>query len=361
MKTRTFKLVLPVILLFAAFSAYGEIVSAEQESQVDEPVRESVVFINSDETMELTGSNLDDSFSELLPTRLISPSEKSVKLNRQMTFDMQVEEGGDIGAVESDVLDRTRLNPGKAILLSALIPGAGEFYIAQNSYNPTVQYLKSAAFFAIEVGFWYGAISYAMRGEDAEDQFEKFADDYWNEDVYLEYEYHWAQTQIGTDEESIYDDEGGISAWQSEIWDDKIGYLPANFTHELPEDKDQQYYEMIGKYLQQFGIAWDGSYDEYNPDNPGIFFDIYISESRWDNYKNTHANRYADMRYNSNHLLDVSAAYFMLIMVNHVGSALDAGFTVRLRNKKIATAEMGINMKRINGENVALGGVNWTF
>ena len=75
-------------------------------------------------------------------------------------------------------------------------------------------------------------------------------------------------------------------------WQDKLDYLPsAGFTHELPSESDrnnssddQQYYEMIGKYIGQFGVGWDSHPDDFPFDDPRtpyydgrrIFSEIYM-------------------------------------------------------------------------------------
>lgn len=84
----------------------------------------------------------------------------------------------------------------------------------------------------------------------------------------------------------VYGDSGAFLGaepeWQEEDWNVKIHYLPyEGFTHELPDSndrhasssQDQQYYEMIGKYIHQFGFGWADAYQdegllEDNPDTP---------------------------------------------------------------------------------------------
>jgi len=109
--------------------------------------------------------------------------------------------------------------PKKALLFSALMPGAGELYV--NSY------LKAATFFLVEVSAWTFYGIYTKKGNEKEDEYEIYADKYWNPDK-----------------------------WKS--WYDGIDpTIKEQFTHaghmvELLEEgkKTQQYYEMIGKYAE---------------------------------------------------------------------------------------------------------------
>ncbi len=53
------------------------------------------------------------------------------------------------------------INPGKALLLSAILPGMGELYAGNK--------LKAAIFFSIEVAAWTGVIYFYGQGKDKEE------------------------------------------------------------------------------------------------------------------------------------------------------------------------------------------------
>ncbi|MDP8207461.1 MAG: hypothetical protein P9L92_12410 [Candidatus Electryonea clarkiae] len=352
-----------LLVAFAVLFSFGTIVagtdtaaSRETENTGNGSDESSIVFLNKETTQENI-ANTDAGYEEEAHIKSpLFPSKKSFDLRQKMSFYSQTDEGS--GAVASVSTGEKRLNPGRAVMMSAIIPGAGEFFLGYNKEKPMLSYLKSGLFFSAEVGFWYGAISYAMRGEAVEDDYEIYADDKWNEDVYRGFEYWLAKNYPTPD--NIYPDDK--AKWRLERWEDKLNYLPTWFTHELPEEEDQQYYEMIGKYLQQFGIAWDGAHDnwiESGANDP--FYRAYLVDERHVDYANAKAFHYGDMRYESNQLLDASAAFFMAIMVNHVMSALDAGFSVRIHNRELARAEMGFDIKRLNGEEIALGGLRVRF
>ena len=137
----------------------------------------------------------------------------------------------------------------------------------------------------------------------------------------------------------------------------KNGYLKAmvsrtdieknEFSHRLPGSKTQQYYEMIGKYPVQFGNAWiDADFDRNyrGPNNITAKNDSYMT-----------------MREDSNRLYDVAQYGLMVVLINHVASAIDAGFTARKYNRRQLQLEMSYNNFDYKGEYVNMFGmkVKW--
>jgi len=116
------------------------------------------------------------------------------------------------------------------------------------------------------------------------------------------------------------------------------------FSHRLPSTRTQQYYEMIGKYPGQFGNAWsDASFDrKYSgPDN--------ITSNN---------NFYMDMRDEANRYYDIAQYGLMAVLINHVVSAIDAGFTTRNYNRRQVKMEMSYKNLRYKREYVNMFGVN---
>ncbi|RJP74161.1 MAG: hypothetical protein C4524_13305 [Candidatus Zixiibacteriota bacterium] len=260
-----------------------------------------------------------------------------------------------------------RLVPGKALLLSAILPGAGQLY----AKSP----LMGALFLALEAGAWTGVAIYHGQGMDKEDEYKAFADANWAYDDgvytsgvfadYWDYEYYCA-TVFGVDGETGNADtfDGSPEQWDELSWEDKGIYLPSSgFTHELtPDDKDQQYYEMIGKY-DQFGAGWPAEDDEvsgYRTGNP-------LTETwEWGTY-NTTRDKYLTMRKESNDALDMSKNFTMAVLGNHLLSALHAGFSVSMHNRKMAREQtviegsLQLEPRRINNENVTMAGLQIRF
>jgi hypothetical protein len=247
-----------------------------------------------------------------------------------------------------------KLNPGKALLLSAIIPGAGQFYAKSPIFG--------GLFLALEIGAWAGVASYHSKGMKLDKDFHTWADQYWTYGsagnypqftTYLGYEY-WVATTYGTNSNPSTYFKGSdpakddIVEWMEKAWTTKQQHLPPGFTHDLNQnsEKDQQYYEMIGKY-DQFWAGWPGvpptggNYDAFG--NPVIPNGSNAQHWLWQPYTNpdgpwihnSYRDHYQDLRKQSNDALDMSKNFTMAVMGNHVLSALHAGFMVSLHNRKL--------------------------
>ncbi len=260
--------------------------------------------------------------------------------------------------------DPDGLNPGKALVLSAIIPGAGQRYAGQT--------WKGLLFLAVEIGAWYGVVHYYNEGQKKDDEFKEYADTHFSEDVYRWQEFRVARDpRFGSAGAYPDDDEHDFDTWTDEDWNDKIKYLPSGgFTHELPTDDDrrnptdlQQFYEMIGKYIHQFGFGWDDVFTEI-PGDPTtyIFNGDEADTGHYDNLDGTawRSVDYMDMRHESNKLLDYSAYAIQAVMLNHVAAALEASFSVRAMNRR-AKAEVGFRNINYNDRPVTVGGLNITW
>ncbi|MDD5087519.1 MAG: hypothetical protein PHI18_01805, partial [bacterium] len=111
-------------------------------------------------------------------------------------------------------------------------------------------------------------------------------------------------------------------------------------------DDEQQYFEMIGKYILQFGFGWRDTY------NNGDGWSDGLSRTAWespadglspDNPNNREFDGesllfyvYRDMRAEANDLLDNANVAMEVVLVNHVLSALHAAFLVRGYNRHLA-------------------------
>ncbi|MFQ6114243.1 MAG: hypothetical protein ACE5NG_09155 [bacterium] len=181
----------------------------------------------------------------------------------------------------------------KAALLSAAVPGAGEFYAGS--------FVKGIIFLAVEAAAWPFYFHFHNRGEDLEAEFQIFADQFWHEDDY----WLWLSQISGID----INDRDALREYERQ-----------NFSHFLPEEKNQQYYENIGKY-DQFNVGWD---DTQN----GGERDSALRE------------RYTRMRKDANDNFKRATNMVTLVLFNHVFSALDAGWTIKRHNKRIVSASL---------------------
>jgi len=206
----------------------------------------------------------------------------------------QAEEEEDIF---EDVYAFERKSTRKAFLYSFILPGAGEFYANSK--------IKAGLFLGLEALFWVGYFNYHGKGADKRDEYKEWADRYWDETRYKKA----IEDYYGVNLDTLDRDDGTDSLPSSELDDALV------LTHWLPGSKDQQYYEMIGKY-DQFRYGWE----DYNPYDK--------------NYMSLLRSNYVEMRKHSNNLFDKAKYIMIASLANHVLSAFDAAITVRSYNKK---------------------------
>ncbi len=289
-------------------------------------------------------------FLVILPLQAETPFNwgKEELLARRLELIQQARQpGSNADSLVSPETPEKKVSVGKAALFSALLPGSGEFYARS--------YIKAAAFLAVEVTAWAVNVSYKKKGDDKDVEFKAYADAHWDEYRYWSY-VNWVASN-DPDYANIplfpYDPvmflipEDYYNANRDLILSTLREIEGQEFSHRLPYTKTQQYYEMIGKYPGQFGNAWDdASFDrKYSgPDN--------ITANN---------NFYMDMRDESNRFYDVAQYGLMVALINHVVSAVDAGFTARNYNRRQVKMEASYHQIRYKGEYMNMLGVNVTW
>ena len=250
--------------------------------------------------------------------------------------------------------EQKRVSGVKAAFMSALVPGAGEFY--------TKSYWRAALFAALEIGFWTANIIYDNKGDKEDERMRAFGDEHWNERKYWAKIYKHAKDS--NDNPWEWEDltlekfgEGEKEWWQINNSDfndpvvlerlrdaeSKLG------THTLPRTKTQQYYEMIYKYLHQFGVGWD--------DAPSfIYYDVHANITT----TTPNINEYRDMRNLSNDYYEVATTMVSLVLANHLLSAIDAAIAAKQYNKKYHYS-LHVGRRFTGSENVYTYGVNVTW
>lgn len=191
-----------------------------------------------------------------------------------------------------------------ALLMSAVLPGSGQVYAKS--------YYKAAAFLAVEVAAWTLYSSYTGKGNDITNEFHNFADSHWSEQEYFK----WIAQQSGI----AYDvaNMEKLREWEH-----------GQFSHGLNRQKDQQYFEMIGKY-HQFNYGWD----DFRNDHP-----ITITHSEMTSNYIVSKNRYyyEGRRNASNDAYKTATTGVTVVLLNHILSAIDAAWTTSLYNRRINT------------------------
>jgi hypothetical protein len=237
---------------------------------------------------------------------------------------------------------------------SLLIPGAGQLY--------NRNYLKAAAFFAVEVAGWVVNAMWTQKANNQTVYFQNYADGTANyklpggqADPYGNAHYsvrryaewiqaNWQQLLIlgghtptdNTDpsvvtvmkyEPTMVVNSGGPAAWSQVDWysiNQVEGALGGYFTHFLPAHGDQQYYELIGKY-PQFRQGWDDSPYAKGTTNFTAFMD----------YSTTNSGYYMDQRGKANSLFSVASTEIGVVLVNHFASAIEAAIWAHNHNKAV--------------------------
>ncbi|MGH1363572.1 MAG: DUF5683 domain-containing protein [Calditrichia bacterium] len=283
-----------------------------------------------------------------------------VLLNRLQLTQLLDEQIKDDLQESPDISGSGKKSVGMSVMLSALIPGAGQAYSGA--------YWKSAIFLAAEVTGWAVNRSYNKKGKDKDTEFKAFAHENWSEYRYWSYvnylagdvaevenftQYPYDVVTSNDGREFYLIDEQFYNANQAQIEADMRAVenrLPQSygFTHDLPETETQQYFEMIGKYPEQFGNAWsDADFrSRYSGYRDGVI--TPFNES------------YTIMRDESNQFYNKAGYGTMTIMINHLIAAIDAGFTARRFNNNLQV-EMSYRQDLQRDQFVNLFGLNVSF
>lgn len=211
----------------------------------------------------------------------------------------------------------SKKSPAKAFLLSLAVPGLGQYYYGSK--------VKSAAFLGIEAASWIMHTKWHGDGNDLENAFEEFNRTHWIQGRYEDYL------------EIVYGsrDDDSISAME--------------VSHNLPDTRTQQYYEMTGKY-DQFAWGWDDAilYDsiQYNSSTGDWGGDIPPAITG-PSFAPTSERRiaYEIMRDNANKKFDDANKMLMVVLANHVLSAMEAFISTKSLNKKFKKAGEFSNWK----------------
>ena len=232
------------------------------------------------------------------------------------------------GGADPEPAPRTQERKGKsskrAFLLSALVPGLGEWYAGSKK--------RGLAFLGAEaalVGLW---AAWKGKGKDLEEEFRAVADEHWDPEEYIA----WRESTISNSSSTHH-----ALPCSSEVRD---VYIPARRKWKDQQQTSglgsaafggcassqiQQYYELIGKY-DQFVAGWD---DLKRVRSDGSIGNA-AAPTEVDSVENFHSEerlRYEDDRDESNRFLKRASTVTGVILINHVISAIDAARVARAR------------------------------
>jgi len=198
-------------------------------------------------------------------------------------------------------------------LMSAVVPGAGEFYAES--------YIKSAIFFAVEVGLWSFYAINRSNGDTKTDEYQEIANSNWNLKKYAT----WLKDNNFEGASNINipssDPVNGTPEWDA-LRAQVNAVERINFSHSLPKFADQQYYEVIGKY-QSFIAGW--SYSDVN----------VVNKNNYLEYRPSQVDTYMGVRQDANDFYDIATLSTNIVIANHVLSAVDAAWSVSMFNKEL--------------------------
>lgn len=238
--------------------------------------------------------------------------------------------------------------PGLAFAASALIPGLGQ---AANR-----NWFRTGLFAAIEAISIYAVLEFQSRGRNGERSYERWADQNWSVVQYANWlvDYHDVHGISNPFIEQLRNQLNGASAAFDPSVDWNVVNLALlrnterntpfiltddltanNFSHVLPDYGSQQYYELISKYYQ-YQAGWRDYHDFHdslghtgNLFNQRYFINRngdFASPMFWEGVSRA-------QMFNDNYRTGQN--FRLLLIANHVFSAFDAYFTVRLKQNRL--------------------------
>lgn len=204
-------------------------------------------------------------------------------------------------------------SPFLAGAMSLLLPGSGEFY--------TENYLKAGIFLAVEALAIYFKVDYDNRGDEQTEFYEDYAHAHWSVEKYAKWtlnNLNNLEPGVNPSDYQVFDGNGNVN------WDElnRLETAIGIFSHQLESFGEQQYYEMIGKY-KQFASGWDDFGDENTSFN--LETDPVSSNFTY----------YATERGKANDYYNIARTAVIVIVTNHIASAIDAAWSAFRYNNNI--------------------------
>lgn len=206
-------------------------------------------------------------------------------------------------------------SPGLAFLLSAVLPGAGEYYAGAR--------YRALAFLTVEAVSWGIYLERKGTGREIEKRYKNFANSNWSlynwyynsftypdyfgmkgsHAIWLEYVNDGLELEANEDTLTKY-----VPNWTSILYNERD--LPYN-VQTLRPVRTRDFYENIGKY-DQFATGWK---DFSNSLVDTAHNEVQTSPLR---------NKYLNDRYKSNQAFKMATNFVTVIMFNHLISAFHA-------------------------------------
>jgi hypothetical protein len=224
-------------------------------------------------------------------------------------------------------------NPFMNGLYSLVLPGAGQFQ--------TGRYTKAAVFLCAEIALVTYAVINNHNGDKKNGEFQLYAEAHWDAVRYAKWIETYGKAEYGptnvTFTQADYDFIGSTKNF-SKINEWEQGPHKLGFSHQLPKFREQQYYELIGKY-NQFKFGWD----EYPRDANGI---PASDGGRYDDLIPQQLKDYAVERGKANDYYYAASFAVSALVINHVLSAVDAYLSTKSYNNEVTAS---LDLKPVDG------------
>lgn len=223
----------------------------------------------------------------------------------QSEFDTEAEMSG-----ATMVPTTSRRSPAIPMLMSLVLPGAGEAYLG---------YKRGYLQIALDAASWYGAIHYDKQGEDKKDEYYAYADLHWSEDkLDAAYDPNYLDRPDANFDYSSVVGEGSdyFSTAENEI--DNYTDLPLWVS---VEDDRREYYENLGKW-DQFVFGWD----DYVDPRDFLATDTIDIRNLQDPRTSAHREEYRSMRQDSNDAFSNRDKFIYLSIAFRMFSVLQVAY-----------------------------------
>jgi hypothetical protein len=243
-------------------------------------------------------------------------------------------------------------SPRKAMFMSLIVPGWGQYYGRSK--------IKSAAFIVLEAACFGLRYYFIQQGDNKETEFRQYCDAHYSNTKYNDWR-NWVEAN--TDSNTV-----GLGILRDNYLMHDTVYNQSSVV------KDQQYYELVFKY-PQFVHGWDDAEPTIEqmeagtvPDTingrpttliSGNRFLIVIGSDTTVGFSR-HQLDAADITAESNRLYKAADNVWFAILTNHICSAIDAAITARSYNRSLLGQERTL-LDRIHLESMLAHGGSFRF
>lgn len=239
----------------------------------------------------------------------------------------------------------------KSMLLSLVLPGAGQLYNLAPIWKP-------ALFLSVEILGIASAIKWKQSGDNVRRKFESFADEHWGLELwYLQtkniWPDRWKEILEGTHKLTL------IINGNYKSSDELVSLVKDYNLQDIRVVRDRDFYENIGKY-DQFVGGWDDKYDDPF-DTEGNWYTIKKGTTNETIILTSQKDYYRGLRHDSNRYKSQVRYAVTGLMYNHVLSALEAFLDAKNRTGRSGRISYQLNLFPDPLFSRGVGGVRITF